>query len=124
MSKIPSISFSAAKAPTKGTVVVFCDEDNTLTKSGEALDDNGVLSAAMKAADFKGGFGKTLGLYTPAETKLDRILLVGLGKLDKLSEHHWLRLGGKIRSAAASVEDKIFNSNFRNNSLGTIVHQI
>ena len=104
MSKIPSISFSAAKAPTKSTVVVFCDDDNTLTKSGEALDDNGVLSAAMKAADFKGGFGKILGLYTPAGTKLDRILLVGLGKVDKLSEHHWLRLGGKIRSAAASVE--------------------
>lgn len=106
MSKMPSVSFSAAKSPSKGTVVVMCDENNALAKSAAALDTDGAVTTAIKASGFNGDFGKTLSLYAPTGTNLDRILIVGLGAVDKLSEYHWLRLGGKI-STATAVADKV-----------------
>lgn len=98
MSNSPTISFSAASTPAKGTVVVFCDHKNKMSESAEKLDANGTISSAVKAAEFKGGFGKVLNLYAPSGTSLDRIVLVGLGDEKELSEYHWLRLGGKLGS--------------------------
>ncbi len=99
MSNLPKISFTAGNLPTKGTVVVFCDGKNNLTASAKLLDNKGVLTKAIKVSEFKGGFGKMLDIVAPAEPELDRICIVGLGDISELSEHHWLRLGGKLGSS-------------------------
>ena len=96
MSNLPKISFTAGAMPSKGTVVVFCNDNNKLSASAKALDTKGLLTKAMKVADFKGGFGKTLDILAPADSGLDRIIVAGLGDLGKLTEYHWLRLGGKL----------------------------
>ncbi len=103
MTNMPTIRITAAAAPDKGTLVVLCDGDNNLSKSAQALDASGQISRAIKAAAFKGGFGKVLDLVAPAESALDRIILVGLGDVSTLGEYHWLRLGGKVRSALIGV---------------------
>ena len=100
---MPNISFTATSAPNKGTVVLFANGENELGSAGQALDSSGSLSAAIKAAGFKGGFGKTLQVVTPRDSAHDRILIVGLGDVDKLKEYDWLRLGGRVRSSLADV---------------------
>lgn len=99
----PKIAFSLAAAPKKGTVVIFCDEKCNLSGSGASLDSNSSISTAIKASSFKGGFGKTLDIWAPAASDLDRIIVVGLGTVEKLEEFHWLRLGGRIKSSVASA---------------------
>lgn len=99
----PKIAFSLAAAPNKGTVVVFCDDKNNLSAAGVGMDAGSTISAAIKAASFKGGFGKTLDIWTPANSDLDRIIVVGLGPVEKLEEIHWLRLGGCIKASVSSA---------------------
>ncbi|NKB51294.1 MAG: leucyl aminopeptidase [Rhizobiaceae bacterium] len=98
---MPTIKFTAAAMPAKGTLVVFADGDNKLGAAGNALDKSGALTKAIKAAGFKGGFGKTLDILTPRDSDLDRMIVVGLGDVKKLTEFHWLRLGGRIRASVA-----------------------
>lgn len=99
----PTINFTAANTPSKGCVVILANGENEMGASGRALDANGGISAAIKAAKFKGGFGKTLQILTPKDSAHDRILVVGVGSVDKLNEYDWLRLGGRIRSSLADV---------------------
>ena len=102
MSNYPAIAFTSASKPSKGCVVLLSDNNNGLSKTGQELDQSGQISSAIKALGYKGGFGKVLDIPAPADSKFDRILLIGLGDLEKLTEHHWMRLGGKVQSATAS----------------------
>ncbi|MEP1205929.1 MAG: leucyl aminopeptidase [Rhizobiaceae bacterium] len=99
---MPNIKFTAAATPAKGSIILLANGNNDLSPSGKVLDENGALTKAIKAADFKGGFGKTLDIITPRDSDHDRIIIVGLGDVDKLTEYHWLRLGGRIRATAAT----------------------
>ncbi len=92
----PTLAFSTTTPPDSGTLVIFCDHENTLSASAAALNGDRLLSRAMKAAAFKGGFGKSLDIMIPEGTKFDRLILMGLGKLEDLTEYSWLRLGGKL----------------------------
>ena len=100
---LPTIKFSAAAMPTKGTVIVFANDKNDLNASGNSLNQSGGLSKAIKAADYKGSFGKVLDVLCPRDTELDRVIVIGLGDVKKLNEYHWLRLGGRIRSAVSGI---------------------
>ena len=98
MSPLPTIRFSTAATPAKNTVVVFCDDRINLGKTATGLNNDGMVSKAVKATKFTGAFAKTLDIITPADTNLDRVLVVGMGKISELTEHHWLRLGGVLSS--------------------------
>ena len=100
---LPTINFTAANTPAKGCVVLLANGDNEMGAAGQALNASGGISAAIKAAKFKGGFGKTLEILTPKDSAHDRILIVGVGAVDKLKEYDWLRLGGRIRASLADV---------------------
>ena len=100
---IPTIKFSSSAMPAKGTVIVFANDKNELSASGKALDQSGGLSKAMKAADYKGGFGKVLDVLSPRDSEHDRVVVIGLGNVEKLDEHHWLRLGGRIRATVSGM---------------------
>ncbi|MEE9314379.1 MAG: leucyl aminopeptidase [Rhizobiaceae bacterium] len=103
MSHIPTISFAATQAPTKGSVVLFCDKSNKLTAAGKVFNKSGAISKAIKAADFKGEFGLGMEIIVPKGTDLDRIVLIGLGDVKKLTEYSWLRLGGTIGAKVAKT---------------------
>ena len=92
------ISFAKPGLPTAGTVVVGVLAKSTLTKSAEALDrkTGGAIRRAIKASRFEGNKGQSLSLLAPVGTKLDRILLVGLGKTSEITETEMENLGGKI----------------------------
>ena len=108
MSHTPEIGFSNAALPKKGTIVVFCDNENRFGAGIESWPVHEALKKAMDAAEFKGRFGQVLDVLTPAGSEFDRVLVVGLGEVSKLVEFSWLRLGGKVwgkisKSARATV---------------------
>ncbi|MFD0915681.1 leucyl aminopeptidase [Pseudahrensia aquimaris] len=104
MPVLPQPSFTTAALPTKGSLVVFCDRDNVLSASAKALDKDGLITRAIKAEDFKGSFGKALSLLQPAGTDLDRIVLMGLGKMTDMDEYSWLKLGGKLVAQLGGIK--------------------
>ncbi len=102
MTSLPSISFSAASAPKKGCLILLTDKNNTLGTGAKTY--GAIVTKAMGAAGFKGGFGKKLDIITPQGTDLDRIIVLGLGDTGELNEHSWLRLGGSIGASLTDVK--------------------
>jgi leucyl aminopeptidase len=92
------ISFAKPGLPATGTVVVGVLAKGTMTKSAQALDrkTKGTIRRAIKASRFEGNKGQSLSLLAPAGTRLDRILLVGLGKPDEITITEMENLGGRI----------------------------
>ena len=85
------ISFSNYTQPTSGAAVVFVLEGRKFTESGAELDKTtkGSLSRAMKAGRFKGKAGQSLHLIAPEGSKLERIMLIGIGKPKDLDEQSY-----------------------------------
>ena len=80
------ISFVKAEIPDDGTLAIGVNEgdDNLPGILGE-LDkkSKGALGRGLKAARFKGGKGKVVEMLAPAGIDLDRLLVIGLGKVDE-----------------------------------------
>ena len=76
------VLFSKLTRPATGAVALGVSDGGKLGKTGQAVDraTGGALSAAMKAANFKGESGKTVSVYAPPRSKLTRVVAVGLGK--------------------------------------------
>lgn len=80
------------------TFVVGIFEDKALSHSATALDQltQGQVSQTLKMADFKAKEGAILTIYQPKGLQAQRLVLVGLGKEDKLDL-------GKYKKACASA---------------------
>ncbi len=83
-----------------------------LSKNGQTLDraTGGMLAAAIKRGDLKPDAGSTLLVQTPAGTPAQRVLLVGVGKNRKVSQHEIRKiLNASLRAlTAANTRDAIF----------------
>lgn len=97
------IAFSAPAEPNSGVLVVGVLADRKLTDSAKALDKRmkGALVRAVKGGRFKGARDQSLALPAPAGTKLDLVLVVGLGKAAELDAGRLQALGGGIYAALA-----------------------
>ncbi len=102
------ISFSAPTLPDKGVLVVGILENRTLTPSARQLDERtkGGITRAMAAGRFKGNKDQSLAIVAPAETKLDHVLLVGLGKAGDMDALGAQALGGRICAALGAQGGK------------------
>ena len=76
------ISFAKPASAPEGALVVTVLEGRLLGATGQALDaeSGGTLARAMAKSRFEGKKDQTLLLHAPAGLKLDRLLLVGIGK--------------------------------------------
>ncbi|TCS60383.1 leucyl aminopeptidase [Varunaivibrio sulfuroxidans] len=95
------ITFAAPAAPATGSVVATVYEGGVLSASAKTLDDatKGALSRAIKAAHFKGSAKHSLTVLTPGGSKLDRVVLMGLGKAAKADALALQALGGRAFKA-------------------------
>ncbi len=102
-----NITFAKIAVPAHGAVVFGIAEGS---KSGVKLSPaaakfdkqaKGALTRAIKAAEFTGKREKVLTIVAPAGTRLDRVLLVGLGSLKALDEMAAERIGAVIYDAIA-----------------------
>ncbi|MBU6371635.1 MAG: leucyl aminopeptidase [Alphaproteobacteria bacterium] len=67
-------------------IVLMATEGGALTSGAHALDVrlNGALTRAAQAARFTGGSGAVVEVLAPAGIEASRILIVGLGQIDKI----------------------------------------
>ncbi|MFT0211882.1 leucyl aminopeptidase [Pseudomonas sp. F1_0610] len=72
-----------------GTLVLALSQDKPLSANVQSVDQasNGALSKILARGDFTGKAGQTLLLQDIAGIQAERLLLVGLGKDDELSDH-------------------------------------
>ncbi len=92
------IAFSKPEAPASGAYVVGILEDRKLTPAAAALDKKtgGVVTRAMATTRFKGKKDEFLDVVAPKGVPFGRIVLAGLGKIDKLDAKGAEALGGSL----------------------------
>jgi len=97
------ITFANPGDVTSGIVVVFALEGRKLSASAQAFDKktDGAISRAMKASRFKGDSQQSLSILAPGGSKLDQILVVGLGKPADVDAKSAQNTGGKIYADVA-----------------------
>ncbi|HIJ63085.1 MAG TPA: leucyl aminopeptidase [Rhodospirillaceae bacterium] len=80
------ISFSKPAETTEGALVAGVFEGRVLTASGQRLDQQsgGQVTRAMASGRFTGKRDQTLTLPAPSGLNVQRLLLIGLGKPEKL----------------------------------------
>lgn len=80
------ISFAKPHLPTEGAVIVGVLDNKVFTPTATALDDlaGGGLKRAVEASKFTGKKDQTLTVLAPAGCKVNRVVLVGLGKADAI----------------------------------------
>ncbi|MFN0043965.1 MAG: leucyl aminopeptidase [Alphaproteobacteria bacterium] len=102
------ITFHELSLPTAGTLALTAAEGVVLGASGQQIDrrSGGSLGRAMSAAGFKGKKDEVRDILAPAGGKLDRVLLAGLGKAEKLDGMAAENLGGSIYAALAKGADE------------------
>ncbi len=101
------ISFASSALPKSGTLVVFATDGGKLTASAAAVDKlcKGQLVRAVKAANFEAKRDSVLDIIAPGGG-FDRVLVVGLGKVDALTAHELEMLGGTIAGALQTAKAK------------------
>ena len=102
------INFLSEAENTDVAVVVGVFENNEMTHAAQFLNDttHGLLKTAIETNRFKGKVGDTLSIIAPNDLKVRRIVLVGFGKRDEMSESSMQDIGGHIYSALASTPDQ------------------
>jgi leucyl aminopeptidase len=103
------MDFSIKSLPAKSTIAtiktgciaVAVFEDKKLSSDAQTLDRKGELSAALKSGDITGKAGSTLLLRGIPGITAERILLVGLGKQDAVSEKDFISAAQAMARAFA-----------------------
>ena len=92
------ISFAKPGLPRAGVIVISVFARRELSPSGNKLDKqlDHALSRAMRASTFKGNKGQLLGIMTPSRSRLDRVILIGLGKASDINELEMEKVGSRI----------------------------
>ncbi|MDP6788225.1 MAG: leucyl aminopeptidase [Rhodospirillales bacterium] len=95
------IAFSQPALPETGVLVVTALAGAKLSQAAEQLDKRmkGGLSRAIKASRFTGGKAQSLSLLVPGGTRLDRVLVLGLGKANEIDSPGLQAAGGRLYSA-------------------------
>ena len=101
MARLPKISFSNLKLPTKGIAAILMSEGQELPPIVADLDKSGQLSRAIKIKKFTAKHLSSINIVAP-DKDLDGVLLIGCGDHEKLDEDAWLKIGGKIRALGAN----------------------
>jgi leucyl aminopeptidase len=84
-----------------GCLIVGVFENNKLSKAAQALDKSGTIASALKSGDITGKPGTTLLLRGVPHVAAERIVLVGLGEEDNLTEKNFTQAcAGTLRALA------------------------
>jgi leucyl aminopeptidase len=102
------ISFTKPGVPETGVLVVLAQDGNLLSETAIAIDKtlDGALSRAAKVSKFKGKFGEVVSLIAPAGTKLERVILLGIGKAKSFGLLNAENLGGKVYGLLAGKQPR------------------
>ncbi|MBK8458277.1 MAG: leucyl aminopeptidase [Phyllobacteriaceae bacterium] len=105
MTKQPVIAFARPAIVKNATVIAFAGEGPVVASAVEALAEPGQLSRAFRAAGFTGKSGQIVDILAPADSTIDRIVIIGAGKTDALDGNAWLKFGGSVASQFGKAEE-------------------
>jgi leucyl aminopeptidase len=86
-----------------GCVVVGVFENMKLSQAAQALDKNGAISTAIKSGDITGKAGTTLLLRQATGAAAERLLLVGLGNEEGITDKNFSSAAQAIARTLASL---------------------
>ena len=93
----------SAKASTQktATLVLPLGDDCLLGSVAQNVDSTsgGALSTALKRGDIQGKAGQTLLLHGLPGLKAERVLLIGIGKVDELDNRQWRKIANAALAA-------------------------
>ncbi len=109
MSDHLEVVFASLSATPEGTCVALTGQDLALGSAAQALNkkSDGALFKAAKAAEFKGNTKTAIELLAPAKLEVNRLIIVGTGRPESLSEHDWVLLGGFALGQIATRKTKV-----------------
>jgi leucyl aminopeptidase len=90
------LGFAPFRAPSKGILIVFCDDSLKIGAAtrkilGKVADS---LSKAAAAEHFTGKSRAVLDIVLPADLKVSRLTVIGTGKTEGFKSKDFLKLGG------------------------------
>jgi len=96
MADAPKLGFGPFAAPSKGVLIVFCDDALKFgPATAKALGPAAALVArAAKSERFTGKSGSALELILPEGLKVARLVVLGTGKVAELQGKDIVKLGG------------------------------
>lgn len=102
------VKFASIEMPQSGAAVFFVEKDKPFSGLAAEADKltSGALSKARDVSRFTGASGQTVEVVAPAGMKVDRVVLVGLGDVDSLTEAKWVELGGTVYASLANSGSK------------------
>ncbi|MGE3624219.1 MAG: M17 family peptidase N-terminal domain-containing protein, partial [Bdellovibrionales bacterium] len=102
-----AIDFLPLRLPGQGALAITVASGQKLGAEGSKLDQKlqGALKRAMAGSSFTGAAEQVLAVLAPANMKLSRILLVGIGDENKADEMTMQRVGGMLYAALAGGKD-------------------
>lgn len=102
------ISFAKPAAVQGGAAVVFVNAAAKLMTHGSKLDAEagGLITKAVKNAQFQGKLGQTLDILALPSLPLSRVLVVGLGKVADLTPLAAEKAGGAIAAKLLTSGEK------------------
>ena len=101
-----NVIFSKSLKSKADTAVVFIYSDKTLSSSAKEIDKatNGLIGAALKsAAKFSGKSGETLVIPLMLNADFDRVVCLGLGRIEDVDRDIAEMSGGKLFQTLESV---------------------
>ena len=103
------IAFVKPGLPATGVVVVTAVSDRKLSASAAKIDKNagGAIRRAIQGSNCKGNKGQILNILAPAGSRLDRVMLVGLGKAEDITDLEMQKLGGRIYVGTQQVKKSL-----------------
>ncbi len=101
------IAFTEPEFERDGALVVTCFEGRALGASARQLDErlHGALARALAGSRATGKLGEMVDVVAPAGLPASRVLLVGLGKPDELTEAKAEGLGGGVAAYLSGQAD-------------------
>jgi leucyl aminopeptidase len=98
------LGFASFSTPGEGVLILFSEEGLKLgPASRKALEPTGDLLERAAAADrFTGKSGTALELVAPSGLRVSRLVVLGVGKPDKLKPQDHVKLGGIARGKVPS----------------------
>jgi leucyl aminopeptidase len=94
------ITFSKSVKPSGGLAILLKDIENELPAGAATVDPAGIFAKAARISRYAAKGLNALDMVAPEGSPLDRIVVLGGGKVADLSAHDWLKLGG---AAAARI---------------------
>ncbi|AGS21300.1 leucyl/cytosol aminopeptidase [Rhizobium etli] len=98
------ISFSKSVKLNGGLAILLKTAEADSAAGAETADPAGVIAKAAKIARFSAKSMATLDIVAPEGAPVERIVVVGIGKVGELTAHDWLKAGGAAASKVKNTD--------------------